>query len=92
MCLGFFFKKPIHILLSGITADNKDVSIDIIKNVNVELLKNIMKDSYISLKILKRGSPPDGGGEVEFTCNPLDAIPPINLNDIGKVIKIRGLR
>lgn len=45
----------------------------------------------LDLKILKRGSPPLGGGEVSFSCPVVSNFQNIDLSDAGRVKKIRGI-
>ena len=43
------------------------------------------------LQIVKRGAPPEGGGEVVFSCPVRRTLRPIQFTDAGKVKRIRGL-
>ena len=43
------------------------------------------------LQILKRGAPPEGGGEVIFSCPVRKSLRPIQNTDPGKIKRIRGL-
>lgn len=52
-------------LLSGITNDSKDPSVDTIKSAAFPILKRFGVDSEaLGLKIESRGLPPNGGGEI----------------------------
>jgi len=42
-------------------------------------------------KIKKRGSPPLGGGEVQFLCPVIKQAKTINFVDPGKIKRIRGI-
>ena len=48
-------------------------------------------DDGLELKVLKRGAPPGGGGEVLFTCPCKPKLRPIKFLDAGKVKRIRGV-
>jgi len=55
----------LNVLLSGITNDSKDPSVDTFKSVAFHILKRFGVDfEAMSLKIESRGLPPNGGGEV----------------------------
>lgn len=45
----------------------------------------------ISLEIKKRGSPPLGGGEVQFLCPIVKQVKTLNFVEPGKVKRIRGI-
>ena len=40
---------------------------------------------------MKRGAPPEGGGEVVFSCPVRRTLRPIQFTDAGKIKRIRGL-
>lgn len=42
------------------------------------------------MKIISRGLPPDGGGEILFTCPVINTIRPLKYLDPGKIRRIRG--
>ena len=51
--------------LPGITNDSKDLGIDTLRTVTLPLLKKFgVPTEDLELKILRRGAPPLGGGEV----------------------------
>jgi RNA 3'-terminal phosphate cyclase-like protein len=59
----------LHLTLRGVTNDQTDPSIDIIRCSSMPILKRfLLVDDGLMLKINKRGAPPKGGGEVIFTC------------------------
>ena len=43
------------------------------------------------LQVIKRGSAPDGGGEVLFTCPCKQKLRPLQFTDPGKVKRVRGI-
>lgn len=91
LVLAPFSKKPIGITLKGMTCDDKDVSIDMIKNANIRVLKYFGVCEGLDFKILKRGSPPLGGGEIYFKCPVVNQLSPVIMLDAGKIKKIRGV-
>lgn len=44
----------------------------------------------IAIKTLRRGSPPNGGGEVELTCQLIRELKPVELIEPGLVKRVRG--
>jgi len=89
--LAPFCKIPINLTLTGVTNDNQDLSVDILRTMTLPLLKNFGLEADPILKVKKRGAPPLGGGEVSFSCPIVSQLKPINLIDEGKIKKIRGL-
>ncbi|KAN0140996.1 RNA 3'-terminal phosphate cyclase/enolpyruvate transferase [Lactarius tabidus] len=63
--LAPFSKKPLSLTLRGITSDDNDLSVDLIRTVTLPHLEPFGISSGLELK---RGSPPPGGGEVLFLC------------------------
>ena len=45
----------------------------------------------VLFQIVKRGAPPEGGGEVVFSCPVRRNLRPLQSTDPGKVKRIRGL-
>ena len=69
LALGPFCKLPLNLTLRGVTSDQNDPSIDIIRCSSLPVLKRfLLVDDGLTLTISKRGAPPKGGGEVIFTC------------------------
>jgi RNA 3'-terminal phosphate cyclase-like protein len=73
------------------TASSDDSSIDVIRTVFLKILAKFGVSDGLDLKIVKRGSPPLGGGEVQFTCPVLTSLSGVDLIDSGRIKKIRGL-
>lgn len=89
--LAPFSKLAFKLTLTGLTCDSIDATIDTLRNVNVKLLKPFGLDDGVELTIKKRGSPPLGGGEVYFTCPVVNDLKPVQLEDPGRIKKIRGI-
>lgn len=89
--LAPFGKSPLNITFHGVTNDETDISVDLLRTVTLPLLRNFGIEDGIQLKITKRGAPPLGGGEVKFVCPLVRELKPIQLLDDGKVRRIRGI-
>lgn len=72
--LAPFAKRELHLTLTGITTGPDSLGVDLIRTVTLPHLQLFLPPSTSSnasnleLRILKRGYPPQGGGEVSFTC------------------------
>ncbi|KAJ8306596.1 hypothetical protein KUTeg_017141 [Tegillarca granosa] len=92
VCLAPFTKKPIRAVLTGVTNDQVDPSVDLIKLTTFPVLKRFLgTDEGLELKINKRAAAPEGGGEVMFTCPCKQKLRPLQFVDPGKVKRIRGV-
>lgn len=63
-----FAKKPTALALSGITNDDVDLNVDLLRTVTLPTLAHFGFGEGLTLTIKKRGAPPLGGGLVTFTC------------------------
>ncbi|KAL4196595.1 hypothetical protein AMTRI_Chr04g184020 [Amborella trichopoda] len=76
----------------GITYDHKDPCVDTFQTTTLHILKHFGVPRELELKIISRGSPPEGGGEVclkvPIIQNSLFAV---HLVDEGMVKRIRGI-
>ncbi|KAK9885908.1 hypothetical protein WA026_013782 [Henosepilachna vigintioctopunctata] len=89
--LGLFCKKPLNATLRGVTNNNIDPSVDLLKTSMLETMKKFILDSEdLDLKIKKRGMRPFGGGEVVFKCPVGKQLRPIQSYDSGMVKRVRG--
>lgn len=90
--LAPFSKKKFSIVFKGLTAaDSKDAGVDAIKWGLLPVMEKFGVRE-VSLHILKRGSPPLGGGEVHLLCNSLIPQPlTIHAIEVPKFSTIRGL-
>lgn len=92
MMLAPFCKRPLQIVLKGITNCENDVSVDQLRYSLLEVLRKfIMTDDGLRLVIHKRGLPPVPSGVVEFTCPVRRELTAFQWLDGGLVKKIRGL-
>ncbi|KAL5529705.1 hypothetical protein ACEPAG_5690 [Sanghuangporus baumii] len=86
-----FAKKPLNLTLRGITTDDRDLSVDLIRTVTLPHLQLFGIDEGLELRIKKRGSPPLGGGEVQFLCPIVKQVKTLNFVEPGKIKRIRGV-
>lgn len=90
--LGPFCKKALDVTFKGITNNEVDPTIDMIKSSLLPVLKKfLVVEEGLSLKLNKRGLPPKGGGIVHFTCPVRRTLKAFQWVESGKVKKIRGI-
>lgn len=77
-------KQPLTVRLKGVTNNSVDVSCDTFRTATLPLLAKFGIEEQLSFKILKRGAPPNGGGEVVFSCPIVKGIQPVELLNEGK--------
>ncbi|KAF2978167.1 hypothetical protein EK904_007298 [Melospiza melodia maxima] len=91
LCLAPFMKHPLKIVLRGVTNDQVDPSVDVLKATALPLLKKFGIDGEsLEIKINRRGMPPKGGGEILFSCPVRKVLQPVQFTDPGKIKRIRG--
>ncbi|KAF8637387.1 hypothetical protein AX17_002884 [Amanita inopinata Kibby_2008] len=89
--LAPFAKKAVQLTIRGITTDDKDLSVDLIRTVSLPHLQLFGISEGLELRINKRGAPPEGGGEVQFVCPTIKQVKTLNFVDPGKIKRIRGI-
>lgn len=89
--LAPFSKKPFSILLKGMTASKTDAGLEGIRWGLLPLLEKFgVRDA--ALHTLKRGSPPNGGGEVHLVVNHRIKQPlTLHATERPKISSIRGV-
>ncbi|KAF7265965.1 hypothetical protein GWI33_020703 [Rhynchophorus ferrugineus] len=91
LMLGFFCKQPLYATLQGVTSNNIDPSVDLLKTSMLQTLKKfVIDDEGLDIKICKRGLLPLGGGEIIFRCPVRTKLRPVQFSDSGMVKRIRG--
>ncbi|RZC56750.1 hypothetical protein C5167_015597 [Papaver somniferum] len=90
--LGLFGKKSLEIKLKGITNDAKDPTVDTFRSTTLNIVKRFGIDSEgVDLKIVNRGAPPLGGGEVILKVPMVESsLSAVTWIDEGMVKRIRG--
>ena len=74
------------------TNNDIDPSPDLLKQSALPvLLKFILVDEGLELKVEKRGCLPGGGGQVRFSCPVRKTLRPLQWMDQGKIKRIRGV-
>jgi len=92
VALGPFCKNPLHAVLTGVTNNQIDPSVDLIKSSCLPVLKKfILDDEGLELKVQKRGAAPLGGGQVVFKCPVKRKVKPVQVVDQGKIKRVRGV-
>lgn len=89
--LAPFGKLPLDIYATGITNDNVDVSVDLIRTVLLPQLVRFGVEDHIEFKIIKRGASPLGGGKVHMNIPIVRQLKPAQFTDAGLVNRIRGI-
>ena len=92
MSVAPFCKNPLNVTLKGITNNDIDPSPDLLEQTALPvLLKFILIDEGLVIRVLKRGCLPGGGGQVRFQCPVRKTLRPIQWTDQGKIKRIRGI-
>lgn len=91
VALAPFCKKPLQLTLIGVTNEETDSSVDIIRTVTLPLLRRFGLDEGLELKISKRGAMPLGGGEIYLQCPVVRTLKSLRFMDFGKIKRIRGI-
>ncbi|PFH54186.1 hypothetical protein AMATHDRAFT_72706 [Amanita thiersii Skay4041] len=91
IALAPFSKRPVQLTIRGVTSDDYDLSVDLIRTVTLPHLQLFGVSDGLELRIKKRGAPPEGGGEVQFLCPIVKQVKTLNFVDPGKIKRIRGI-
>lgn len=94
MYLAPFCKHPLNVTLTGITNDELDPGVDVLRTVHTGIMRKFMKcseQSDVEINVLSRGLRPDGGGSVNFKSMICRVLKPIQWLDAGKIKRIRGV-
>lgn len=91
LMLAPFSKKKFSIVFKGLTSKKHEVGLDFIKWGFIPLMQKF-GIREVELHTLKRGSYPNGGGEVHLLVNSLIPQPiTVHILDIQKISSIRGI-
>lgn len=92
LALGPFCKIPINATLRGITNSKDSPSVDHIKSAAMpNLLRFLVVDEGLELKIKQRGMRPLGGGEITFKCPVRKTLRSLQFVKPGMIKRIRGV-
>eukprot|EP01132_Coremiostelium_polycephalum_P003233 gene3233-4047_t len=91
ICLGPFAKIPLDITLNGVTNNDIDLTIDTIRTTTLPIIRKFGIEEGLSIKIIKRGAPPNGGGQVRFNCPIVKQLKSVQMVQEGKIRRIRGI-
>ena len=96
--LAPFAKQELALTLRGITTGMGDLGADTLRTVMLPTLASFMPldsvsmlSSAMELRIVKRGAPPLGGGEIFFRAPLVSLLRPLNFVEAGRIRKIRGI-
>ena len=67
------------------------LQVDLIHKCMLPLFKHFMITEKLDMKIVHRGAPPNGGGQVVFTCPIVRHLRAASLLSVGRVKRVRGL-
>jgi RNA 3'-terminal phosphate cyclase-like protein len=85
-----FAKKPTKLILTGVTNNQMDLSVDTLRVVTLPLLRNFGIEG-VNLNVKQRGAAPNGGGLIELTCPTIRELRPVNITESGLVKRVRGV-
>ncbi|ODV89436.1 hypothetical protein CANCADRAFT_148540 [Tortispora caseinolytica NRRL Y-17796] len=89
--LAPFCKTAMKITFAGVTSNETDNSVDMIRTSLFPVMQKFGIDR-MELRIVRRGSPPLGGGEVVFSAPHLVLQPKtLHATTTPKILKIRGI-
>lgn len=92
LAVGPFCKIPLNVTLKGVTNSKDCPSVDHIKSSALPtLLKFLVVDDGLELKIKQRGLKPNGGGEIVFKCPVRKSLKTVQLLKPGMIKRIRGI-
>ena len=107
LLIALFGRKPLSISLTGVTDGGPDPSIDAWRAATLPLVRRAAglgvgvdaatsllaggAAGELSLRLVRRGVFPAGGGEVAFTAPALRGLPPLSLTEEGLVRRVRGV-
>lgn len=92
LSVALFAKKAVDVTLTGITNDEAEISVDTFRTVTLPMLKRQFGvEEGLSLQIVKRGSAPGGGGEIQLKLPIAKELRTVDWTDEGLVKRVRGV-
>lgn len=86
-----FAMAPISLTLTGVTNDSVDQSVDLFRTVTLPLFLKFGLEEGLEFKIVARGAPPEGGGQVTLICPSVRRLKALRMFSQEKVKRIRGI-
>ncbi len=86
-----FAMAPITLLLNGVTNSGHDQSVDLFRTVTLPLVSRFGLEEGLEFKIVARGAPPEGGGQVMLFVPTVRKLKAVRLFEQSKVKRIRGI-
>ncbi|CAE7558082.1 RCL1, partial [Symbiodinium sp. KB8] len=90
MLLAPFCKNPVKAVLTGVTNEALDVSVDRLRAVAMPLIKAFGIDGA-RLDCKRRGAQPRGGGMVTFSCPVVKELRAVSILEEGFIRRVRGV-
>jgi len=91
LALGPFCKNPLNVTLLGVTNNQVDPSVDLVKSSFLPVVRKfLLNDEGLEIKVSKRGAAPQGGGQVLLRCPVKRQLKPVQVLEQGKIKRIRG--
>jgi len=90
LMLGPFCKAPLRIVLTGVTNEALDVSVDRLRPVALPLLKAFGVDG-VRLDTKRRGAQPHGGGVVALRMPVVKELSAVSILEEGFIRRVRGV-
>ncbi|KAF8581498.1 18S rRNA biogenesis protein [Ramaria rubella] len=89
--LAPFAKRPLQLTLKGVTTNEEDLSVDLIRTVTLPHLHFFGIQDGLELRISQRGAAPLGGGQAQFICPIVKQVKTLNFVQAGRIKRIRGI-
>jgi len=90
IALGPFCKNPLHAIMTGVTNNQHDPSVDLVRASMLPALQKFVLNEGLELRVAKRGAAPQGGGQVILRVPVTRQLRPVQALEQGKVKRIRG--
>jgi RNA 3'-terminal phosphate cyclase-like protein len=86
-----FAMAPITLVLHGVTNSGHDQSVDLFRTVTLPLVSRFGLEEGLDFKIVARGAPPEGGGQVSLFVPTVRKLKALRLFEVAKVKRVRGI-